>query len=94
MNIREFRNNFCKIAEGNKVVTVTKRNEVIGVYTPRLNKYGKCERIKFNNIPCSNVAEKNVSVSYLGKNIKASLCSKCLDELKDNLMEEISLEEL
>jgi len=91
MNIREFRNNFCKLAKGSEVITVTKRNQIIGIYTPRGMK--KCERVKFNRQSCENQGEKKISVSYGDKVIEALLCSKCLKELKSNLTSDMELEE-
>lgn len=92
MNIREFRNNFCKLAEGNEIVTVTKRNQIIGIYTPK--KIKKCERFKFNKSECLNVGNQEIKVNYGDKSIEARLCLNCLNDLKSNLTSDMILEEI
>jgi len=85
MNIREFRNNFCRLAEGDEVITVTKRNEIIGVYTPRGAKKIKCDRKLLNGISCDSDA-KHKSIFRHGDNVlNLNLCATCYKKLNDSL---------
>ncbi len=89
MNIREFRNNFCKLAEGEEVILVTKREKAIGTYTPQgaapINMVKEsCELNKFQINGCHNhnaKTFKKVMVTYNDNVIEATLCEKHLKDL-------------
>lgn len=83
MNIKEFRNNFCKLAEGTQVISVTKRNEVVGVYTPKNSSKLMCERSLFNETPCERQATVKVEVTYQDNKIVGNLCEICYAMLKN-----------
>jgi len=94
MNIREFRNNFCKIAERGDKITVTKRNKVIGAYIPKKIKEERCERYKFNNVKCVRTARIEVMVRYVDKTIRAKLCNNCYKLLNSSIDSTMEIEVL
>lgn len=83
MNIKEFRNNFCKLAETTESITITKHNRIIGVYTPY--KIEICERDKFNKDKCFNTATSTVEI----KGMKFKVCGLCLNRLKEEVDVEV-----
>jgi len=85
------------LAEGDSKITVTKRNEIVGVYTPKSTDVVTCERHKFNNVRCSNVAVKEVKVKSVDQTILAKICDDCFGSLissVDNQMEVEVLNEM
>lgn len=84
MNIKEFRNNFCKLAEGTESITVTKHNQIVGTYTPISREL--CQRERFNQEKCLNTYDKEIKIGDL----KFKVCNECLTKLK----EEVQIEEV
>jgi hypothetical protein len=96
INIKEFRNNFCNIAEATEAITVTKRGRVIGYYTPvgAQSIQSQCERFRLNKVDCKSEAESMVRITHNGSSMEVKLCGDCLNSLRGSLDEETKLEVL